>query len=212
MSEQLSFYIKSEHVLLALGILCLILGRKLVWLVVATIGFVLAQEALTSILADPGKVQQVEEIGKMVDLNKLRGTDQSNESLILVLSAIAGIAGAVFTKFFKNIAVVIAGYTIAGVVLSNHASEWGIASVEHQRLVFIAGGIVGSLVISFLLDAGLMLISIVLGADLILKFLDIQDSRMEMWMFAGLSLLGFLIQGGVVKKIFDSSKKSDGGK
>ena len=212
MSEQLSVYIKSEYVLLVLGILCLVLGRKLIWLVVAAIGFVLAHEGLTTLLADPEKVLKVEELGKMVELEKLRGTDQSSESLILVLSTIAGVVGAVFTRFFKNIAVVIAGYTIAGVVLSNHASEWGIASTEYQRLIFIIGGIIGSLVISFLLDTGLMLISVVLGADLILKFLDIQDSSKEMWAFAGLSLLGFLIQGGVAKRIFDSSKKSSGGK
>ena len=176
---------EANLILLVLGIVILIFGKRLFMLVVAAAAFYITAMAAQKYFGEASK------------------------TTILSLAAIVGLAAGVFTKMFKSVAIGIAGYTIAGYILSENAAEWGITvSSENERFLFVIGGLIGSLLVSFLLDIGLMFLSCVLGAQLILHYFQL-DAETEKWLFVLLVLVGLVIQAGIMRKLLPSSKKEE---
>ncbi|MGH7493222.1 MAG: DUF4203 domain-containing protein [bacterium] len=173
-------------ILLVLGIAILLFGQRFVVFLIGVAAFYITAQAAKKYFGD------------------------ASRTTVLVISSLAGIAAGVFTKMFRNIAVGIAGYTIAGFVLSSHASSWGIKP-ENERFVFVIGGVIGSLIISFALDVGLRLISSVLGSVLIVQYFQLEE-EVSKWLTLLLSLLGFFIQSGILQALKKGSKKPAGGK
>jgi hypothetical protein len=169
-------------ILLALGIVILLFGQRLVVFLIGVAAFYIAAQAAKKYFGD------------------------TSRATVLAIAALAGIAAGVFTKFFRNIAVMIAGYTIAGYVLSAHAGTWGIVKPENERFVFVIGGIIGSLLVSFALDFGLRFVSSILGAVLVVQYFQL-DAEASKVLTLLLALVGFLIQSGVVKKFMPGEKK-----
>lgn len=168
-------------ILLALGIVILLFGQRLVVFLIAVAAFYIAAQAAKKYFGD------------------------ASRATVLAIASLAAMAAGVFTKFFRNIAVMVAGYTIAGFVLSAHAASWGIKP-ENERFVFVIGGVIGSLLVSFALDVGLRVISSILGAVLVVQYFHL-DAETSRWLTLLLALLGFLIQSGIVKKLKPGEKK-----
>src|SRR5262245_39950555 len=173
-------------ILLILGIAILLFGQRFVVLLIGVAAFYITAQAAKKYFGD------------------------ASRTTVLVIASLAGIGAGVFTKMFRNIAVGIAGYTIAGFVLASHASSWGIEP-ENERFVFIIGGVIGSLVISFALDTGLRLVSSVLGAVLIVQYFQLEQD-VSKWLVILLSLVGFFIQSGILQAMKKGAKKPAGGK
>ena len=170
-------------ILLALGIVILLFGQRAVVLLISVAAFYITVLAAKKYFGD------------------------ASRTTVLIVALLAAAAAGVFTKFFRNIAVGIAGYTIAGFVLSENASSWGIKP-ENERFVFVIGGVIGSLLISFALDIGLRLISSILGAVLIVQYfhLDVEASK---WLALLLAVVGFLVQSGIWNKFKQGKKASE---
>ena len=168
-------------IFLILGILLLLLGQRMVVLLIATAAFYITAQAAKKYFGDAAP------------------------STVLAVSLLAAIAVGVFTKMFRNIAIGIAGYTIAGFVLSSHASSWGIEP-ENERFVFVIGGVLGSLLISFAMDLGLRVISSVLGAVLVVQYFPLEPTTSR-WLALLLAVVGFLIQSGIVQALKKGAKK-----
>lgn len=170
-------------ILLILGIVILLLGQRLVILLIAAAAFYITAQAAKKYFGD------------------------ASRTTVLVIASLVGVAVGVFTKFFRNIAVGIAGYTVAGYVLASHAGSWGLVKPENERFVFVIGGVIGSLLVSFALDAGLRIISSVLGAVLIVQYFPL-DKEISKWLAILLALVGFFIQTGVINALKKGKKAS----
>lgn len=170
-------------ILLVLGIVILLFGQRLVVLLIAAAAFYIVAQAAKKYFGD------------------------ASRTTVLVISSLAGIAAGIFTKFFRNIAVMVGGYTIVGFVLSAHAGDWGIKQ-ENERFVFVIGGVIGSLLVSFALNVGLRAISSILGAVLILQYFHLDEGAGK-WLAILLALVGFLIQSGLIKALKKGGKASE---
>jgi len=169
-----------------LGLFSLVAGKKYFGVAFAAAGFFIAATAI--------KV-------------RLGETTQDARTTILLLSTLVAIGCGVFTKMFRDIAVSIASYTIAGYILSLHGSSWGFTAPGDTRLTFVVGGVTGSVLVSFAADTGLTVLSALLGAHLILQYFTIED-EMRKWLLLLLTIVGILIQGGIFQKITGGGAKA----
>jgi hypothetical protein len=169
-----------------LGLFSLIVGRKYFGIAFAAIGFFIAASA--------AKVR----IGE---------STPDARTTILLLSTLIAIGCGVFTKVFRNIAIGVASYTIAGYVLSLHSSSWGFTAVGDVRLTFVVGGILGFLLVSFAPDAGLIGLSSLLGAHLVLQYFALED-ELRKWLMILLTVIGTLIQAGIFQKMGGGDAKA----
>ncbi len=147
MFESLNFVDPSTQIVSVLmGIAVLLLGRKLFWLFVGAVGFVIGLGLAFRLLAE------------------------QPEWLILVAALIIGFAGAVLAIFAQKVAVVIAGFVVGGVgliwLLQWLSLDLGLLL---EWLIFIIGGLIGAIVIASLFEAALIVLSSLTGAALIVQ-------------------------------------------
>ncbi len=171
-------------ILFVLGLVILLFGQRLVILLIAVAAFYITAQAAKKYFGD------------------------ASRTTVLVLASLAGIATGVFTKMFRNIAIGIAGYTIAGFVLSSHAGSWGLVKPENERFVFVLGGVLGALLVAFALDAGLRIISSILGAVLVVQYFQL-EAEISKWLALLLALIGFFIQAGLINALKKGKKSSE---
>lgn len=162
-----------------LGLFSLIAGRRYFGIAFAAIAFFIAASA--------AKV-------------RLGETTPDARTTILLLSTLIAIGCGVFTKMFRNIAIGAASYTIAGFILSVHSSSWGFTAAGDVRLAFVVGGILGYLLVSFAPEAGLIVLSSLLGSHLVLQYFALED-ELRKWLIVLLTIVGTLIQGGILQKM-----------
>ncbi|MGA9120565.1 MAG: DUF4203 domain-containing protein [Bacteroidota bacterium] len=167
----------STIVLLLFGGLLLLFGRKLFWLFVAVAGFLIGFTYLPGIL----------------------GIQSENAALITGL--ICGLACGVLAVFIQKIAVGVAGFAATGFLAMNYAGELFHTTGDARWVIFVAAGIVGAVLVHWLFDWALIVISSFVGATLIDQALHIQHS---FWIVVLLAAIGIVVQarmkGGHQKK------------
>jgi hypothetical protein len=156
-----------------LGIGLLVAGRKLFWLFVAAAGFVL---------------------GAQVTIRTFNGP----EWLGLIIGIVVGLLFAALAVFLRAVAIGIAGFLAGGSILLGLANMIGFDPGGFSWLVYIAGGIIGVILVAFLFDWALITLSSLGGATLIVQALNLQG-------FGGLAylilvILGVVIQGGALRR------------
>ena len=163
---------------LLLGIALLFLGRKLFWIFVGVAGFVVGSEIAARYVA---------------------GTQGTN----LLIAIAAGILGAVIAIFLQKVAIAIAGFVIGGYItveLLRTAALFPAASVGIHGTAFsvpyIIGGIVGAVLLFVFFDWGLIVLSSLSGASLIVHGLRFQPPALSV-LFAVLVVAGILVQAGI---------------
>ena len=133
----------STFVNLALGSILLVAGRKLFWLFVGAVGFI---------------------VGFTLANNFFEG---ESESTILVIALVVGIIGAVLALFFKKVLVGIAGFVAGGYLAISMVDllEWvpGLPA----WMLFTLGGIIGVVLVSVLFGWGLIILSSLVVSALI---------------------------------------------
>jgi hypothetical protein len=126
-----------------LGTVLLVAGRKIFWLLVGTIGFI---------------------IGVQVATRFFHGSELINILAGLVLGIIfAGLA-----IFLESVAVGLAGFLGGGYIAVSLAGLFGLDSGLLTWVFFVIGGILGAILVASLLDWALILISSLAGASLII--------------------------------------------
>lgn len=172
---------------LLIGIALLVMGRKLFWLFVAGVGFFAAQYFMPPYIpSDPAW-------------------------LLPLISIIIGIFGAFLAVFAQHIAIGLGGF-LAGGFLAMDAFEkfsWldfaSLASLIPteelyvQVAVFVVAGIVGMLVVAFIFDWALLLLSSLLGAAMIMESFTVNNTVYP-FLFAGLFVLGVILQAGLLQR------------
>lgn len=157
---------------LAIGGLLLVLGRKLFWLFVAAVGFAAGWAVATSLLhIEP-------------------------EWLALVLAILVGVAGALLAHFVSRLAVGLGGFLAGGFLALSLAALLELQAVWIGWVAFVAGGILGALLLGAALEWALIGLSSLAGALLIVGSLDLSPTVHLLALF-GLFLVGVILQAAL---------------
>ncbi len=159
----------STIVNLILGSILLVAGRKLFWLFVGAVGFL---------------------IGFTLANNFFEG---ESESTILVIALAVGIIGAVLALFFKKVLVGIAGFVAGGYLAISMVSVIGWDPGLPTWMLFTLGGIIGVVLVSMLFGVGLIILSSLVGAFLIVEAVPL-GGLYTTFIYIVLLLVGVMIQ------------------
>ena len=158
---------------IVLGGVLLVLGRKLFWLFVAAVGF--AFGVFITPLLLPGLPEWVTLAGGLV----------------------LAMLGVVLALTVQKLAIGLAGFVAGGWVATWLLGLLAIDSGGFQWIVFIVGGILGAILLATLFEWGLILLSSLVGANLVLmglqQILSLPDTLAPIALL-GLFGLGVLIQ------------------
>lgn len=170
MFENINFADPVVQVLSVLvGIAVLFLGRRIFWLFVAAVGFILGLALVVDLL--PGQPDWV----------------------ILVAALVLGLVGALVAVIAQKIAIVIAGFFMGGYALLWLLQLFSLTPDRLDWLIFIIGGIVGAILVQFLFDAALIVLSALAGATLIAQVTNFSPPVTAV-LFVVLLALGIIVQ------------------
>ena len=146
------------------GLIMLALGRRLFWLFVACTGFWLGYTWAQPFGAIPSNIS------------------------LLFIALVAGAFGCLLAIFFQKVAIGLAGFAAGGQVAMMLISLFHLMPERLIWLSFLAGGVLGAVFLYMLFDWGLIVLSSLIGAFLIIENLP--------WNPASRMLLFFLLAVG----------------
>jgi hypothetical protein len=149
------------------GAALLFLGRRLFWLFVACVGFV---------------------VGTMLGTEWFGGKP---DGLTMVIALAVGVIGALVSIFLQRLAVAIAGFLAGGYLLYTVAF-----ALKYESLVwiaFVAGGVLGAVLVLALFDWALIFLSASTGATVIAQNVSVNGSTLGL-LFLVLFILGVIVQ------------------
>jgi len=159
---------------IAVALSLLMLGRRLYWLFVAGVGFVVTL-ALAAEYIDFGP-----------------------EWMALALGIVAGIAGALFAIFLQKLAVGMAGFAASAYFAYEVAGRLGVEGNMQTVGVLVAGAL-GAIFASVLFDWALILLSSVAGAVLLVDTF-VLDDMLALIVMTVLAIAGVAIQSNMMHR------------
>lgn len=170
---------KDSHMIiifhLIIGLILLFWGRRLFWLFVAAVGFVVGFSYGPEIL-------------------------NLEPSLAALLAGIiAGIIGALLAVFLRKVAIALAGFAGGGYLAVTLFRYIAVDTEMSFWLLYIIGGIIGAILFLLLFDWALIALSSLVGAAFILEPFAIQ-SGLEALLFLVLAIVGILVQAGLFRR------------
>ncbi len=144
------------------------MGRRLYWLFLGGVGFILGFEAAKRILGG------------------------QPHGVILLIAVLAGVIGALLAVFLQKFAIAAGGFLAGGYLLILLLKQFGI-TVHYQWLLFLIGGMAGALLMTVLFGWTLVVISSAIGAILVLPTLHAGPEVTNL-LFLLLLALGIAIQ------------------
>ncbi len=155
--------------LVLLGVLLLVAGRKLFWLALAALGFLLGwQLALLVVgVAEPGA--------------------------LVAVGGVGGLVGLLVARLARRVGAVVAGLAV-GSLLGAKVLPWTVWSGTWLRLLLpLVTGLIGAVLGLRLLELALRLLTAAVGAALLVGAFSLPPS-LEVLLFVGLWLLGLVAQ------------------
>jgi hypothetical protein len=154
---------------LVLGLIVLTAGRKLFWLVVGVIGFIVGITLAPQLFGNlPPWV-------------------------ILVIALIAGLVGALLAVFLQTVGIGLAGFVGGGYIAVSLLTILGWQANGLAWLPFVIGGIIGLVLILALFDLALIVLSSLIGASMVVQAINL-GRPVSAVLFVVLVILGFVIQ------------------
>jgi hypothetical protein len=152
-----------------IGFVILLFGRKLFWLCVAAVGFAAGVEIAPHLVHDP------------------------SPALALTVAIVLGLIGALLALFLQKIAIAVLGFLAGGKLAGAIAAAFFVQYTQHSTIVFLAGGVAGAILLLFLFDWALIVVSSLIGAHLIQSAIVLPPSGSTI-VFIGLVILGIIVQ------------------
>ena len=150
----------------------LIAGRKLFWLFVGVIGFI---------------------IGVQVATRFFHGSE-----LITIIAGLGlGVVFAVLAIFLETLAIGIAGFLGGGYILLSLAGLFGLDRGIVAWIIFIVGGIIGAALIASLFDWALIIISSLAGSSMVVQAFQF-GRPMAALVFIVLLFIGIVVQASTL--------------
>jgi len=157
---------------LILGLLLLFFGRRFFWLFVGVAGFIAGLTIAPQLISG------------------------QSELTILLIALIAGIIGAFLAIMLEGLAILIAGFLAGGYLMSTVVLSMGFSISAEPSVIYIIGGILGLILVAVFFDWAIIILSTLMGAELIIQVLPINGSAY--WLaYLGLVILGIVVQVGV---------------
>lgn len=153
---------------MAFGAALLLFGRKLFWLFVAVMGFLLGMQFGSQVITglEPWAV--------------------------LAVSILIGIIGAVLAIILQKVAVILAGGAAGGLWAMNLATISGLGS-SASLMAFVVAGLLAAILVAMLFEWALIILSSLTGASLIVQALPLAISaQMIVWII--LLAIGIAVQ------------------
>lgn len=160
------------RVIVGLGMLTL--GRKLFWLFVGGIGFVWGTNLATRFL-----------------------TGQP-ETTVLLFGLVVGLIGAVMAMTVQKLAVGAAGF-LGGALVAVQLVEMFSINVGSVLIPFVAGGVLGLVVVSILFDWALIVLSSLTGAQVIVEAVG-WERPLLLIMIGVFTAVGIVIQASQMQR------------
>ena len=158
-----------------IGVIILFFGRRLFWLCVAAVGFAAGVELAPQLIHEPSPL------------------------LALSLALLLGLIGALLAIFLQKIAIAIAGFLAGGKLGVAIAAAFFVQHAEYYWLTFLVGGVVGALLLLLLFDWALIVLSSVVGANLIQTAVVLPATGNAI-LFVVLVLIGVVVQAGALRR------------
>jgi drug/metabolite transporter (DMT)-like permease len=156
------------------GAALLLFGRRLFWLFVAGVGFVVGAALATQWFGG------------------------QSDWMVLLIALAFGVIGALLSVVLQRLVVALAGFLAGGYVLYTLALE-----LQHEPLAWIAfclGGVVGAILVTALFDWALIVLSALTGATVIAQNVSLDRSASAL-LFIVLLVLGVAVQAkGLTRK------------
>lgn len=162
------------------GVSLLFFGRRIFWLFVAAVGFVVGAQLAKD------------------------GFGGRPEWLVLAVAVGVGVVGAVISVFMQRLLVGIAGFCAGGYILYTLALR-----MQHEPIAWIAyfaGGVVGVILVMVVFDWALIFLSVLTGATAITQSIPL-DQRTLQILFVTLAILGIVVQGRQLIRETSSSEQ-----
>lgn len=157
------------------GGLLLLFGRKLFWLFVAIVGFLVGMMYIPELL--PGQPNEV----------------------ILTVSLIAGLLGALLSVLLQKFAVAVAGLIAGGYVTYYLLQMVSVSVGDFQWLALVAGALLGAVLAGSMYDWALILITSASGAMAVTQYLPLK-MPVSLIVLAALFIVGVVAQGNMKVK------------
>ncbi len=161
-----------------IGVVLLLLGRKLFWLFVAAIGFVVTMDLVVRLFPEAGA---------------------GGLNLVALLAGlVAGVIGALLAIFLQQGAVGVAGFLAGGYVVLSLLDILGLGEMTVLAWVLaFVGAIVGLVLALGLLEWALIVLSSLSGASLIAQSIDL-SRPLTLVVFVVALVAGLVIQAGML--------------
>jgi hypothetical protein len=127
------------------GAVLLILGRRLFWLLVGVVGFVVG-----------------------INLAALLFGNQP-AWVVLIVAFVAGLVGSILAVFLQRLMVALAGFLATGYILTQLLASFQVDLGSVSWLVFLLGGALGAVLASAAFDWALLILSSLIGASLFVE-------------------------------------------
>jgi hypothetical protein len=158
-----------------LGIVMLVSGRNLFWLFLGIVGFIFGFEIA-------GHLFQGE-----------------SQGVIFIIAMILGVASSLLAVLLQKFAILAGGFVAGGYLLPALVKEFGANPGHHYWLFFIAGGVLGALLMKVFFNSALIVLSAAIGSQLIIHSLHFGPYLRKV-LFVFLLISGIIIQAGTTKR------------
>ena len=158
-----------------IGAIVLFFGRKLFWLCVAAVGFAAGVEFAPHLMHEPSPV------------------------LLLSVAIVLGLIGALLALFLQKVAIAVAGFLAGGKLAMALVAAFFAEGARYPGITFIAGGIIGAILLLSLFDWALIVMSAVVGAYLIGHTIVLPPTGATL-LFVGLAAIGIVVQATAFRR------------
>jgi hypothetical protein len=162
-------------ILIGAGLLLLFLGRKLFWISVAALGFIVGMTYAPQIFPD------------------------QSQTVIIIISLIVGLLGALITSLLQRFAVGISGFAAGAYIVYYMLQNVAVNAGQYQWLIIVAGGIIGAILAGSMFDWALILLTGATGATLITEGVGLAMPFSAV-LLVGLFILGVIMQTNIKVK------------
>lgn len=152
----------------------LLMGRKFFWLFIGVLGFITGAQFTTTFVDEP-------------------------EWLVIAIGLVFGLTFALFAAFLQAIAIWVAGFLSGAYVLSALAAMAGFEGSGSSWVIYVVGGAIGMLLVTFLLDWAIITLSSLAGASLVMGALPFTGINAR-FIFFILFIFGVLFQGSILRR------------
>jgi hypothetical protein len=159
----------------AIGVAVLLFGRKLFWLCVAAIGFAAGVTLASHIVSEPTPLLQ------------------------LSFAILLGFIGALLALFVQKLAIGLAGFIAGGRFAVGLVATFVAQYASHYWLIFVIGGLIGTILLLMLFDWALIFVSSLIGAHLITSAISLPSTGAVL-LFSALVLFGVLVQTATMRR------------